>query len=78
MSPIMPLFIVGDRVLINAPGTKSHHKTGTVSNIVDLLGQDIGKGSNITVALDDSNYTVDVNCYSRIGIAHMDADKTFK
>jgi hypothetical protein len=71
-------FVIGDRVYINAPNTKSHHKIGTVSNIVYLFGQNMGNSSNITVALDNSHYTVDVNCFSGIGIEHIDADKTFK
>ena len=62
----MPEFIVGDRVCVNAPGSKSHRKMGIVSNIVDTFGY--VNSSNITVVLDDSHYTIDVNCFSGIGI----------
>jgi beta-lactam-binding protein with PASTA domain len=77
----MPKFVIGDRVYISYPGSRSHNQKGTVINIIELVGQDIDRSSNITVTMDNSHYTVDVNCFSGIGIEHITqalADKSIR
>ena len=59
----MTTFTLGDKVIVVSPGSKYHNKNGYVSNILQLVDPDI---SNITVSFDDSNFTVDVNCFSSI------------